>query len=382
MDSLTIENLSDDKSIKQLVSDYWERDEEDNFKFKVTEIANKYEVKAPIINITINKECVVYSNAIACKNCKSPYEIRNRTHYKSKNLSPSWLCSECEQEEVEFQNQQKEKILDKKFKDAMSLHQNIEDYSLIQLLCLYSILEYTNNDYKSEIKPYNTVASNSKLSPTKALDSWMYSELITKDILTINPLRNYNKVQYFDNENVDYLWAEVSLLPTIHGYDNNLADTVERIQSILYEKRWSGKHLDDAKLICSNLLINEAIAFAYYLSGSKDFQFTSENYMDIFMLVVKLIKVYKVSQINNLIWRASKDAEKYYFEKRQDSEMAGSVFIKSLTRMTDYALKDQWKIKPLTRNSNTPVSIISEIFFNGILSVEEYGFNQLPSDII
>lgn len=381
MDSLTIEYLSTDESAKQLVLDYWERDEEDNFMLKVIEVAKKHSMQPPTVSTAVNKECIIYSNTIACENCKSPYEIRNRTHYKSKTIPSHWLCDECEQEEIQTQDKLKEKILAWKFKSAMGSYQDIKDHSLKDMLYLYSILEYTNNDYKSEIKPYNTVANGSKLSPTKNFDTIIYSELISKNILTVNPLKNLNNVHYLDNENVDFIWTEVSFLPTIHGYKNSLEDTIERMKAILFEKRWSGKHLDEITLISSYLLVNESISFAYYLSKRNQFRLHDNKYIEIFKIVAGLIKEYTVSQVNNLLFKAAKEAEDYYFTKNQDLDVAGKVFFSSFQRKVDSAIKSRWKISPL-KYSNSPVTIINEVFFHDIMGVEEYGFNLLPNEII
>lgn len=265
----------------------------------------------------------------------------------------------------------------------MSNHQNIEEYSLANILYLYSILEYTENNCKSEINPYSIITANKKLSPTKYLDSYMYESLIKNHILAINPLKNLDKVQYLDNENVDYLWAEVSFLTTIHGYGYSLLETVESMKSILYEKRWSGKQLDEIPNIIKLIMAAESLSFAHYLSN-RDSCFSVENIqLDLLVDIIKIIDIYTINQVNYFLFRAAKKSEYFYLNKGKDREESTNIFIKEFNYLVNDAIKNKKDIHGLKRSISVVESTISRILFKNILKIDNYSYyDALPEEII
>ncbi|WGZ93377.1 MAG: hypothetical protein QJT81_16410 [Candidatus Thiothrix putei] len=382
MKPVVVQHLTEDDTHKKAINDYWELTEEDKFNFKIIDITNKYDLQPPQISELIDIKAIAYSSKYACEVCKKPYIFRNRSHFSKTGKSFKWTCEECHESANSYQINQKCRILEKNFTDAMDTSGKIDvtDRSLIELLYLISVIRYSGTNLKTEITPYESIDGLS-LSPSSEIDSLIYKTLIDKKIIAINPIKNIERVQYIDSENIDYDWQKVSWVITVHGYATVLEKTIEKIENKLINKQWSGIQFDEAKNITEFLLINEAINFAYKLSGKNNFYISQDHYLSIFEFSRKLIRTQTISQICMLIYQAGMFANNFFLEKKRDAELAGSVFIKTLDTKAKNVINEQREVKPLNLSSKHN-STINKLWFNEILCFEGQEFNMIADDLL
>lgn len=93
----------------------------------------------------------------------------------------------------------------------------------------------------------------------------------------------------------------------------------------------------------------------------------------------KLLENFSVSQIYAFIWKEVASASKAYLEHRCSKTYAKNIAIHGVERYGNRAIENRWDIMKYTRDKNLPQSILSEVFFNLVLSIKDDGFNKAPS---
>jgi hypothetical protein len=276
---------------------------------------------------------------------------------------------------------EKERLLEMK-----QLAQIQEVYSRPRTPVNFSNLSFTNKVFLGalcrallrenlyEISPYNE--SEIILTPTPELRKRLYSDLIKNQVVTVSP---QSPLSAFDANNESFPNIFYTYEVT---YNLNLVlppIKQELFNEILNPSYYSKSHAAEALALWKEIAIAECIEYLQYQLKAVGFAFSpGEKTHKVFDII---LNDFSVSQIYGIIWRAVASASKSYLESSISKKHAANSVIGACERYAENAKINGWDLKQYNRIKDLPQSILSEFYFNRVLSIGDMGF-RIPPPIV
>lgn len=380
MKYINLEHLSENAKVQKICSMYWESSPEGDFIYTVTEIAKTFDTNAHDVTKRLKLFCRAQSTEIFCTTCKEPYIFQNRADYNRQVKIAEWQCESCVLDEsLAIENHKKSRLLEglNAAKEAPFLLESLNFTDSVHLL---SLIRYQASESLEYLDPYIRNQTDT-LSPNKDYDIEIYKDLARKNIITINPDSDLESVILDKNGYLQYYITHVSWLVLFDtDENNNLREMTEKLEKKLSSMDWEESWYDQAKQLSSKLALEEGLAYLRYAMTEHHFDFSPGEKST--LVINKVLEMYSVAQLYNLIWRATKDAAAYYMRENIPKNQAANSVIGNIERAYEKAVTNGWEIKPFRRNYSLPSSIVSQVLYNTTLHTDDGGFTTPLHNII
>jgi hypothetical protein len=249
-----------------------------------------------------------------------------------------------------------------------------ENLSFVEKVYLGSLCRAYLRENLFEIAPSNE--RNVIIAPSSTFCSEIYRTLDHANAIAVSPLSPADAFG-FDEDNwpIEYYLNKVV-------YNLNLKFPVnkkELLAEILNPTYYSSTNQDEALALWRKIAVAECVEYLEYNLDKVGFEFSPGD--KTYTTFEILLNDFSVSQIYGIIWKAVADASKLYLEKSMTKRHAANTVIGACERFAERAIMNHWDLTRYGRIRELPQSILSEFFFNRVLSIGDMGFDMPPTNI-
>lgn len=218
--------------------------------------------------------------------------------------------------------------------------------------------------------------SNLKLAPTPDLVSNLLQALWNRRIIEIDPFENR------ESHEVDSEGSRLAHLDRVTWITNvkteKAMSTAQLIAELVVPSLVNDELLDEAEEIWKELALEESIEYLTYRRLRVGFDNdvadkTREYFAD-------LLGHFSVGQMYNLINRSVEKAVTRQREEGLANRHTSNLISHGCKSYGEHALAQGWQIKPFRRDFKCPQSVISQLFFDRLLLMEDEWFVKRPGD--
>ena len=222
------------------------------------------------------------------------------------------------------------------------------------------------------IKPYIDGPKN--LSPTEDLLDVLYSTLIDRNVLVIDP---NSSLSAFDTESDEfpdeYYTYAVAYNVNICGTESKKALFKEILSPTFFVPELATEALKAWKVIA----VAECIQYLLFEFNKIGFDFNPGDKTR--AVFESLIEDFSVSQIYAIIWKGIKDVSRRYLEKTITKKHAANSVISICQKYGENIKLNGWQANSFARRYDLPQSELSAYFFNQVVKIGDKGFVCVPS---
>lgn len=383
MYSIELNFLTDNEEIKEVCRLYWELDENQKFKFSISNLARKFGYKANQLSKFVSDHCIAYTLDNECITCGAPYTFTNRTNLTNSRrlLDTDWKCSECVEKErlkrIEAQKQieeQKRLIV----RDTFSLSNreaiDLRSISLEHAVFLLALTRLGASEDLSYIRP---IASASQLlAPSEGYGYEITHQMYQNGLIYIHPESDPQAFTFEGIKIVRYSTGYVMWALPKHKEQLGPQQIIFELEEIFRSMDWAENWHKAWPSLWKKIALEECLQYLNVCIEEHGFAF---NPGDKTKLVIKgALANFSVSQVYNMTWRAAKDAAAFYMRERVSKKQAANTIVGSIQRYAERALAEGWEVKKYGRDRRCPQSLVSQILFNVVLQIGDDGFNEPP----
>jgi RNase P subunit RPR2 len=370
MTDLEFEITSQDNEIIAICSYYWQTNKKGEFVKTVTAISKEYGVSVNEITKRVQLNSHAYSKRLSCQHCGVKLSFENRAGYTAYKSKFNWTCNDCKENQRELENRKKLDLLLANFHKSLETPIIIEQLTARQALLLFSLLKFAMNEEMTEINEYESNQLNF-LSPTVEFDLKILNELFDEKIINVSYLSNLEAITLKEN-NYSFYISKVKWLIPFGDKVFQLSPFYKALEARIKSQGFIENHFDEIVLLCEEISKIECLAYLdrTLAQNGLTYSFGEKTHA----VITHALANFSVAQVYNFIWRAVKDATGFYQQHRVSKDHAAKTVVGSIERQAERALANQWEIKPFTRYSQYPQSILSRILFNHLLGTNDGGF--------
>lgn len=378
------------EEIKNLLRSYYNNEK------NISDLIDEYNLNVSNSTLYLLFPLIVHK-ARFCIYCNSPM-ITKRPSKSSYNINNfpglGVTCPKCKHEFYEdnckcdtciFLKEEKKKAeeIEQRIKinnvyDLNKLNpRKYEDLNIYEKLYLTALAREGLGEDLRKIKPISIF--DRKLAPTAQYAISIVRYLLTNNIIKPHPdspisafekgenfPNSYyiNDVYYHINLTSDKYCNKELLQRVISPMGEDIAADIETLYNI-----WIEIAVEECK---ENLIYNmDAVGFNYSIGNKTE------------MLFKDLLKSFSLGQIFYMNRKGANDSLRFYKEKNVNKKHASNTVIGNIQSYSERVIANGWDVANYNRPYNTLQTVISEIFFNRYLKIEQRGFYEIPSlDII
>jgi RNase P subunit RPR2 len=370
MIDLEFEITSQDNEIIAICSRYWQTNEKGEFVETVTAIAKEYGASVNDITKRVQLNSRAYSKRLSCQHCGVKLFFESRASYTVYKAQLNWACNECKEKQHEIENHKKLDLLLADFEKSLESPIIIESLNARQALFLLGLLKFAINEEMTEINEYESNRLNF-LSPTVEFDLKILNELFDAKIIRVSYLSNLETITLKEN-NYSFYISKVKWLIPFDDKIFQLASFYNDLEARIKSQGFIENHFDEIVLLCQEISKIECLAYLDRTLAQNGLTYSYGEKTH--AVITHALENFSVAQVYNFIWRSAKDATGFHQQHRVSKDHAAKTVVGSIERQAERALANQWEIKPFTRHSQYPQSILSRILFNHLLGTNDGGF--------
>lgn len=290
------------------------------------------------------------------------------------------MCHSCSDEEKQRRSEAKlevEQLQRRKISEVWEPRDQparpIDDYTLMDAVFMLSMVRGGAAEDYSYIKPVNFFEE--PLTPNSEFDNDFLNHIVDREIFTPHPGSSISAFEFTqDGPTKFYLHKVHWVMPQWGNIRDNtgaIESMVARIESLLHWKK-------SIPFVWRDIVLQEGIELLKHYAREHQFDVqVGEKTTDI---LTTILERYSLGQLQNLLWRATRDAAAYYVRERVPKARAANSIITRLQGSYERALADSWEVKPYNRLFNLPQSLISKVFFNFVMRMPDSYRTSLPPD--
>jgi hypothetical protein len=381
MSLINLAFLTDNDEHQALSRLYWELDLDNNFKYKVSEIAKQFGIPSPRLNKVVNEYCNAYSDHIRCSNCGEKYAFSSRSDFQQWQSASNndWLCDKCtairkEQELKEKQELEEEhrKIVRKNF-DLSARHLlDFNDVSFDDAIGFLALVRLGASEDFGFIAPIATLKA--LFAPSETLQYETLKRLYHNHLIYVHPNSEPRAFEFEAATIKSFFLDRVMWALPIGKSTSNPKDLVTGLEHIFLNMDWPDEWYDQRLPFCKKVALEECLQYLKISLDEHKFQFKPGEKTN--LVINNLLEDFSVAQIHNFIWRAARDAAAFYVRERVAKQHAANTVVGSIQRQGERARSEGWDVKPYHRDFRCPQSMISQVLYNTALHIGDEGFNK------
>lgn len=383
MSVFRLEFHTGDPKTTELCSLYWKVSEwNEDFTYKVSDLASRFGLPPNEVTRIVAQNCTAYSTALFCPRCQRPFHFLSRSEYSEKKryLSPNWLCEDCQTlssaRVLDFRSageQWKRRIINAEFANS-ERSADFDGIRFDEAIYLLSLIRVAGTDDLEMLLPLTQ--TKEQFSPTKDLDLEILRQLFGGGYLYIHPASPSDAFE-FQNDAIKSFYLDAVSWRVLHGQElKSLPEIVNFIEGTLSKidrfERWE----PEWTMLWKKVALHESIQ---YLDAVLDAHgFSPLRGEKINAVISSLLDHFSVAQMNNINWRAAKDAAAFLVREGTTREHALNAALFTIQRYGERAVAEGWDIKPYRRDFRCPMSMVSHVLFNSALRIGEDGYFSCP----
>lgn len=366
--------FTEDPDKVALCRDYWEADEEGQYRYSVKALGAQYDISPGRVSQAVAAVSEARSSGVSCETCGEGFIVRSRQQLGDLQRPSGRHSSECaacrEARELARIEAQKQLESDRKLhlEDAFALRSDdpieLDELGLAEGLSLLALIRSLEHFSTDAILPLSK--REEPFAPTVDFGIEQVKNLFNLGLIRIHPRSDLGAFVW-DNDEVDRFYLDRAAW-VVRGQGSPEGRTLElerRLATAYREDDWPDVWHNEWQDLWVQIGIEEAIAHIQFCLAEHDFPFaagskTRGTYMD-------LLETFSIGQIYNFNWRAAKDAAAYWMRSEITKHQAANSCVGNIQRQADRARASGWDVKPFSRLWQLPLSSVSHIFFTVVM---------------
>ena len=250
-----------------------------------------------------------------------------------------------------------------------------DDLPIIHKVYLAALCHACLDKNQSTIQPI--FGSQIPLASTQGLQTDIYSKLIESGAIIVSPESSLNAFDLeaksfprkYDKEKVSY-----KLNIALADNAKSIADALKNIDSTRSENK------EELLNLWREIAIGECITYLQYRLDRVGFSFSPGEKTH--LVFQQLLENFSVAQLYYIIWCKVNDASRWYLEGSVTKHHAACSVISACQRYGENALFFKRDLPKYRRPSDCPHSILTQFFYNKVLSIGPDADNICPSTFI
>ncbi|MFC2994550.1 hypothetical protein ACFODO_04530 [Acinetobacter sichuanensis] len=212
------------------------------------------------------------------------------------------------------------------------------------------------------------------LTPSQELTTMLIRHLTSRKILIPSIDSDVDSFVFDEDYNTSsYYTYEVKYLLNIETEDK-YSFLIERL---LYPDIDIDVFYEDFLMVWNEVALHECLSYLLFQMNDVGYNFSiGETTKTTFE---KLLEIFSVGQIYNLIFRAVSNSTRAYQSRNYTKTHAMNMVIASCRNQGEKAIAEKWDLKPYSRIKQLPESELSRLLFTTILKVPYAGFSVAPT---
>lgn len=321
-----------------------------------------------------------------CLFCNIPMisQRESKSTYTSRWYKEKIFCQECNHEYdnahcrcfncKERRNQRQQSINDEQLKILVSycnaqIPIDIQQLSIKTKVYLCSLLRANLSENLNYINSVNT--SKLSFAPTQDYQRKIIVDLFHQNIICFSPRTNLDSITIENNQ----IKSFVALKAT---YELNIKkeEYASTITNLLHLNNINNINSEERLELWLEIGLHECLEFLY--AKMDEYNLPTEHIGDKTIHAIKdALTHFSISQVFNFLWNATKSAAAFYQKDHISKQYAVNTIANNILKSKEKAIAEQWDVKKYGRDYNYPQTLISEVFFNNLLSIGNRGFDEI-----
>jgi hypothetical protein len=383
MSLIQLEFTTTDNDIIQVCTCYWKLDEQMNFTYKLTDLANMQNLSSRELSKFVSQSCRALSIKDACSGCATPYVYKNRSDFQQRvrYVHTDWLCPTCIEQERARQKalqiaeeERQRELVNSAFSSVEKIPIDLSQLTFEDAVYLLSLIRLAASEDFSHLIPLRLTTE--PLAPTENFSREVILQLFHHKLIYISPKSTIDAF-VFDSEYPERFYSDrVSWELPMSSKSENSQDLIEELETVFRNGDWPESWRSEWQALWKKIALQECLQ--YLEVGLNEHGLSLNPGEKTYLIFNGALEQYSIAQVYNMIWRAVRDAAAFYVRERVPKQHAANTVVGSIQRQADRAKAEGWDLKPYRRDRRCQESMISQVLFNTVLQIGEKGFNTPP----
>ena len=383
MSLIQLEFLTSDDNTIQTCMRYWALDEQGNFTYKLTDLANSQNLSSRELSKFVGQNCRALSTTYVCSGCGTPYVYKNRSDFQqwTRYHRDTWLCDTCIEQErarqkaLQIAEEERQRaFINTTFSSVEKTPVDLSQLTFAHAIYLLSLVRLAASEDFSHIIPLRLTTES--LAPTENFTYEVIRQLFQHKLIYISPQSPIGAF-VFENSDIERFYLDkVSWELPISSKSQTSHGLIEELETVFRDEDWPESWRNEWRALWKKIALQECLQ--YLEVGLNEHGLSLNPGEKTYLVLNGALEQYSVAQVYNMIWRAVRDAAAFYLRERVPKQHAANTVIGSIQRQADRAKAEGWDLKPYRRDFRCPQSMISRVLFDTALQIGERGFNSPP----
>lgn len=312
---------------------------------------------------------------IECLQCE------HKIYPKSGLRQDDCSCQNCESVRFEAKvtaEEERKKILEDKYNPEKKATISYSCLTFTDKLLLLTLFRMQTDEVFDHIIALNDPAKTEIFTPTNNMSIEYFKELFDRQVIIVDPQSKLSAFVEEEDFNSFYI-SRVQWIPNVALHDNKRSPLNDLYHEI-YKELAGGIQLHwekDIFNILFRIAREEILQYIYVKADELNVSFTAENKTR--EVVNQLLHNFSVSEVYYFVKKSIENAHIYHAKGHaQNKKHAGNTIPNKMLSLGERALDEQWNTYKYSRDSRSPRSAISKVFYDFFLHDEDAGFVKSP----
>lgn len=380
MSDLELEFLTDDERLRELAQRYW-RLEGGTFVYTLAELAEASGVLQAKIPSTVATISRAFTRTDACVDCGTPRSFSSRSDYsRLANASwESWTCTPCREDQkaesarvAEARDKRRIYVLNAELDRGRKQWQAPNNWPFTDAVFLAAVLRAGGAEDLSHVMPRDYYRG--QLSPTNEFDWQVLNHLYHNRRLCIHPGSRADTIILKEDDAFSFYPMEVHWSLPLPDGNASPARVHEALDALLRDQAaWAEGWSDQADDLHRELAVQECLQYLRVVLKEHGFELNPGE--KTLAVVRAALNDFSIGQVFNFMWRAAKDAAAFYVRESVSKAHAANIVPGAIQKSAERATAEAWTVRAFRRDYRAPESILSGLFFTGILRLPDSGLS-------
>lgn len=290
-------------------------------------------------------------------------------------------CHHCEEARLEAQakaEEEKRRVLEEKYDPDDREPISYSELNFANKLVLLTLFRMQTDEEFEHILALSDQSKTELFTPTNEMSIEYLKELFDRRAIIVDPKSRLSA--FVEDQDFDSFYVNrVQWIPNVTLYDGERSSLNELYNEIYLDlKEGVQAHWEkDIFKLLFRVAREEVLQYVYVRADELDVTFSAENKTR--EVVNQLLYNFSVSEIYYFVKKSIENAHIYHAKGyAQNKKHAGNTIPNKMLSLGERAINEQWNTYKYNRDSRSPRSAISKVFYDFVLKDEDAGFNKAP----
>jgi hypothetical protein len=374
IDRIALQLTAGDDRAREIARHYWAQDEEGEFIYRVSEIAEQMGISGREVRELVNQIAVAESATQSCQKCNQPRRYSSRTEAGG-SFSYNWrrlgICADClhqlerqEQEAERARAQAARKIVDDSYRVPTEPLVDTEALQLDEAVALLALKRLVGNEKLEGFEPLGERLG--ELGPTEEYGLDLLRRLSHR-VLWVDPASSLDAfVWEGDQPNRFYLdrvaWQ---MAGPASDFQRVFAEIEQRFGQRDWPESW------ETQMPTVQVEVAAAELQAYLVEQLERHHIIFSPGEKTHEVTRAMSEHMSIGQGYNLIWRSVQSAAAFLVRERTDKRRAAGYAVGSLRRTAEKAIAQAWDVRPFKRSWELPEPEVTHVLYRLALGEDD-----------